>query len=160
MQLQDFRFVSEFDFRHSAKKCHRKILSTMRLGSSVLTMTSSVGQRRLSQSTLTCLILIAWSVCGVSAFVSSPGRRLHAQKQCRVPILAQNSDDEEGETTGIPQLPPSSRGSYKDRDTMSSKSGATFQQAPFVLSRKFELQYTCNVCETRNSNSVSRVACE
>ena len=28
----------------------------------------------------------------------------------------------------------------------------------YVANRKFELQYTCNVCETRNRNKVSRIA--
>jgi hypothetical protein len=137
----------------------------MRLASSVVTMTPSARQRRPSQSILTCFLLIAWSVCGVSAFVSSSGRRLHSQKQCRtIPILAQNSDDQgEPERTGVPQLPPCQDQRTRS-DTMSSDSGDSVQPAPFgapfVLRKKFELQYTCNVCETRNTNSVSRVACE
>jgi hypothetical protein len=156
--------VSEFDLDILHKKCQPKILSTMRLASSVMTMTPSVGQRRPSQSNVACFLLIAWSFCGASAFVSTSGCRLHAQKQCRgIPFLAQNSDDE-GETTGFPQLPPSSMRSRQDQQTnldiISSESIDNIPPAPFVMNRKFELQYTCNVCETRNSHSVSRVACE
>lgn len=29
---------------------------------------------------------------------------------------------------------------------------------PFVANHKFQLQYTCNICETRNSYSISRIA--
>jgi hypothetical protein len=142
----------------------------MRLAcSSVLTMTPSVGQHRLSKSIITCVILIAWCVCGTSAFVSSSGSRFQAQKQCRrlIPFLAQNSDDQgDGElTTGMPQLPPcQDQRTRSDVDSESDniwgQSGTTVQLGPFVASRKFQLQYTCNVCETRNTNSVSRVACE
>lgn len=139
-------------------------MSTMRLAS-VLTMTPSVGQHRLSRSALTCVFLIAWSVSGASAFVSSSRSRLPAQNQCRrlIPILAQNSDDQgEPESMGMPQLPPcQDQRTRSDSDSMWSHSGGnTVQLGPFVASKKFQLQYTCNVCETRNTNSVSRVACE
>jgi hypothetical protein len=139
----------------------------MILGSSVMTMTPSVGQHRPSRSTLTCFFLLAWSICGASAFVSSSGSRLLAQKQCRSPILLaqENSDDQgDGEPTVMPQLPPC-QDQRKRSETDSGKmwttpSGEKIQPGPFVASRKFQLQYTCNVCETRNTNSVSRVACE
>ena len=32
------------------------------------------------------------------------------------------------------------------------------KEKPFVASRKMELQYTCNICETRNCHKVSRIA--
>jgi hypothetical protein len=131
----------------------------------VPTMTPSMGQHRSFHSTLTCVLLIAWSLGGASAFVSSSRSRLQAQKQCRslIPILSQNSDDQGGEpTTGIPQLPPcQDQRTRSGSDTMwTTPSGDKVQPGPFVASRKFQLQYTCNVCETRNTNSVSRVACE
>jgi hypothetical protein len=141
----------------------KKRYDTTMILSSVFTITPSVG-RRLSQSTLTCLFVIVWSVCGASGFISSSIRQSHAQTQntwCRIripTILAQNSDDQ-AETTGIPQLPAigaSSLGSFQD---LPSVDGDQFVPTQ-VVSAKFELQYTCNVCETRNSHRVSRVACE
>jgi hypothetical protein len=132
-----------------------------------MTMTPSVGQRSPSRSTLTCFILFAWSLCGASAFVSSPGSRLLAQMQCRSPILlAQENSDDRGdvEATAMPQLPPGqdqrSRSSSESGTMWTTATGEKIQPGPFVASRKFQLQYTCNVCETRNTNSVSRVACE
>jgi mitochondrial protein import protein ZIM17 len=55
------------------------------------------------------------------------------------------------ESTGIPQLPPTSS-LPKDFDT------AKLSDKPFVANHKFQLQYTCNICETRNYHNVSRIA--
>ena len=53
--------------------------------------------------------------------------------------------------TEIPQLPPTT--SFSGREPVSQlQSDAAF------VGRKFELQYTCKVCETRNVHKVSRIA--
>jgi len=77
-------------------------------------------------------------------------------------------DDEEGgeveaSTTGIPQLPAFGGSSFSNSMDMKNP-GASFVRtdenhltdAAFA-SPKFKLQYTCNVCDTRNSHMVSRL---
>jgi mitochondrial protein import protein ZIM17 len=59
--------------------------------------------------------------------------------------------DVASESTGIPQL-PSTSSLPKDFDA------AKLSDKPFVANHKFQLQYTCNVCETRNYHNVSRIA--
>jgi hypothetical protein len=84
-----------------------------------------------------------------------------------LPSKRDSLDDEEAEVegwTGIPQLPAFGASSFSnpidmDSDIASSSfrrndennSGAAF------ASPKFKLQYTCNVCDTRNSHMVSRL---
>lgn len=58
------------------------------------------------------------------------------------------------EYNGIPQLPPI--GSSSISPDFSASANATPQ--PFVANHKFQLQYTCKICETRNFHSVSRIA--
>mmetsp|Transcript_15787 Transcript_15787/g.29787 ORF Transcript_15787/g.29787 Transcript_15787/m.29787 type:complete len:227 (+) Transcript_15787:71-751(+) len=65
-------------------------------------------------------------------------------------------------SAGIPSLPPIGQSSFTG-ETSSKKSGTirldgTSQAVGNVGSDKFELQYTCKVCETRNSHKVSRLA--
>lgn len=72
-------------------------------------------------------------------------------KRSHFPLPCQPKDDSsEGVSAGIPQLPPIGDSSFLDSDVPESK--------PFVASRKVQLQYTCNVCETRNTQSMSRIA--
>mmetsp|Transcript_65974 Transcript_65974/g.191175 ORF Transcript_65974/g.191175 Transcript_65974/m.191175 type:complete len:205 (-) Transcript_65974:115-729(-) len=71
-------------------------------------------------------------------------------------------DGEEEESTGIPQLPAFGASSFStshaDFSTgVPSSSPIDSPDAAFV-SPKFKLQYTCNICETRNSHMVSRLA--
>eukprot|EP00980_Cylindrotheca_fusiformis_P006562 scaffold1384_cov116-Cylindrotheca_fusiformis.AAC.40 len=74
--------------------------------------------------------------------------------------LSSNCDDDAGEhdkiASGIPQLPAIGSSSFHRRiPTVSAEmdnAGAAF------VSPKFELQYTCKVCNTRNCNLVSRIA--
>jgi len=86
-----------------------------------------------------------------------------------------DKDDEEGlspRPTAIPQLPPMSY--WRATGTSTNEEGGTSAQSsssssvaasssstasgPAFVSPKFELQYTCNKCETRNRVLVSRQA--
>jgi len=127
-----------------------------------------------------CWILLCWVQSGsrvVTSFVFQPqkearpsqqqehmqssscwvGRRISTSRLNRRHFLASNDNDDDGESS-IPQLPAFE--SHKTGPAASSVSGdaAQLHQKPFVASRKFQLQYTCNVCDTRNAHSVSRVA--
>jgi hypothetical protein len=84
----------------------------------------------------------------------------------RLRRLLDDDDDEGGGgggggRDGIPQLPPpgdsslSKGGGRGSSDDVGANSG---RGGPFVASRKFELQYTCCRCETRNCHRVSRTA--
>lgn len=61
----------------------------------------------------------------------------------------------------IPQLPPASSSS-RDRTDNDSIINLQDNSSTIVgavqLNRKLQLQYTCNVCETRNIHSISRIA--
>jgi len=65
-----------------------------------------------------------------------------------------NDGGDSVDTSGeIPQLP-----AFQSHKTGPAAEPEGEFQKPFVASRKFQLQYTCNVCETRNKHSVSRIA--
>lgn len=69
---------------------------------------------------------------------------------------ASDDDDQGPLESGIPQLPAIGSSSFSTGGggfTPSSDGGPSA-----FVSRKFELQYTCGVCETRNCHSVSRIA--
>ena len=70
-------------------------------------------------------------------------------------------DSEEEESTGIPQLPAfgasSFSNSHVDFSTGMPSSPPTNSPDAAFVSPKFKLQYTCNICETRNSHMVSRL---
>ncbi len=70
-------------------------------------------------------------------------------------------DSEEEEYTGVPQLPAFGASSFSNSHVnfstgMPSSLPYDPADAAFV-SPKFKLQYTCNICETRNSHMVSRL---
>ena len=77
-------------------------------------------------------------------------------------IFANNHDSNEEECEAgskIPCLPPIGASSFdgessEDMDTINL--GGESQNVGFV-GQKFELQYTCKICETRNSHKVSRL---
>lgn len=76
-----------------------------------------------------------------------------------------NNDDktEDNESIDIPCLPSIGQSSFTGDTTKSKKSGTmrldgASHAVGNVGSEKFELQYTCKVCETRNSHKVSRLA--
>jgi hypothetical protein len=76
-------------------------------------------------------------------------------------------DDHESDGTAamegrvMPQLLPAGLGSSASMKTAESSVDFTSRpaSAPLVAS-KFELQYTCNICNTRNKHRVSRIACK
>lgn len=83
--------------------------------------------------------------------------------------LNSNEDDAQeaaqNEQTGLPMLPhfgSSSQSMFDPFDgtlphlTPQEKEEESLKQ--YVANRKFELQYTCNVCDTRNCHKVSRIA--
>ena len=83
----------------------------------------------------TAFLIASSFFVGSAAFLVSPVKRTS------LALLSSSSD----EPTKIPQLP-----------AWSSFQGE--EKAASFASDKFEIQYTCKVCETRNSNKVSRVA--
>lgn len=87
-------------------------------------------------------------------------------------MLARSQDDEAEESaaqqkdkgSALPQLPhfgSSSQSTFNPFDGTLPHLKPQEQDPElkkYVANRKFELQYTCNVCNTRNCNKVSRVA--
>jgi len=69
----------------------------------------------------------------------------------------------EGDESPFPCLPPIGFSSYDESTTTTTvtcgnNTDSDIQQSSPFVGHKFELQYTCKVCETRNSNRVSRIA--
>ena len=96
------------------------------------------------------------------AFLPSPSvehrwmnqSRLYARKRRRNP--SRFNEDHEGNdpmNNNIPQLPPSTG----RPTTILQKSGSGKEDDPPLVTRKFQLSYTCKVCDTKNSHMVSRV---
>jgi hypothetical protein len=76
-----------------------------------------------------------------------------------------DKDEDYRQGTGIPQLPAIGSSSFGtnsvpfDQETAEDDvTGAKTVVVGSVVAKKFELQYTCNVCETRNCHRVSRLA--
>jgi hypothetical protein len=64
--------------------------------------------------------------------------------------------------TGIPCLPPIGDTSFDPRNNENSaektiRLGGSPQKVAKVGGHRFQLQYTCKICETRNSHKVSRM---
>ena len=90
---------------------------------------------------------------------------LAANRCCRIATAVRaafDEDEEPGDDSGIPQLPAIGESSF------GTKPQARFvshqqpladgeKRAVAFVSDKFELQYTCKVCETRNAHRVSRI---
>lgn len=53
----------------------------------------------------------------------------------------------------IPQLPP-----IGASESSTNPTSLINDDKPFVANHKFQIQYTCNICETRNTNTISRLA--
>jgi hypothetical protein len=66
-----------------------------------------------------------------------------------------DQDDCESVSSGIPQLPPAIGASSFHNQSPSTIRDAA--QTTAFVSPKFELQYTCKVCNTRNCHLVSRI---
>jgi DNL zinc finger len=61
----------------------------------------------------------------------------------------------------IPQLPASRSilsSNHNNNTSTASSSSSSSYTIPLQLHKKLQLQYTCNVCETRNVHSISRIA--
>mmetsp|Transcript_119 Transcript_119/g.178 ORF Transcript_119/g.178 Transcript_119/m.178 type:complete len:208 (+) Transcript_119:61-684(+) len=99
-----------------------------------------------------------FGTCGTGAlykgFRAIDGLSLHARRRN---LRRHGRSSEESEP--IPMLPPA--GLIQPRPISEFTSGTTplnDSPAPHVVSPKVELQYTCNICETRNSHQMSRLA--
>ena len=73
---------------------------------------------------------------------------------CLQSKMNDNCEESESEDSSIPQLPAIGASSFETNGlpTIQEKDS----QAAFV-SPKFQLQYTCKVCDTRNCHLVSRI---
>lgn len=73
-------------------------------------------------------------------------------------LLDDEDDDDIENNNGrtsdvIPQLPP-----IGSSESSTNPTGLINDDKPFVANHKFQIQYTCNICETRNTNTISRIA--
>jgi hypothetical protein len=69
-------------------------------------------------------------------------------------INLHDRDDAEQDERKIPMLPAIGGSSFGDQ---SLNAPGLSSDKPSFVGEKFELQYTCKVCETRNTNRVSRI---
>lgn len=76
--------------------------------------------------------------------------------------MNQNDENDDTETDIIPCLPPIGESSFTGETTHQNgemiRLDGTSHDVCHVGSERFELQYTCKICETRNSHKVSRMA--
>jgi DNL zinc finger len=81
---------------------------------------------------------------------------LHRRSHMILSERRRNPSDEERDLRPsqdvIPQLPPI--GSTSSADFSSSVA----DNRPYVAHHKMQLQYTCNICETRNTHTINRIA--
>ena len=93
---------------------------------------------------------------GVNVYHPNVDRHL---KNAKRNLLHMNEDDDDVEHTNgrvsdvIPQLPP-----IGSSESSTNPSSLSNEDKPFVANHKFQIQYTCNICETRNTNTISRIA--
>ena len=108
------------------------------------------------------------------SFVVFPQQRAEFRTTTTTTTLKQSGDDDSSEESSsvkesssseIPLLPHfgiSSQSTFNPFDGTLPHLQPQQEEDPdlkkYVANRKFELQYTCNVCETRNRNKVSRIA--
>jgi len=112
-------------------------------------------------------MLLALSLLGIvqqcQAFtLLAANRRFHTESTVR----AASNDDEytDDDESSIPQLPAIGESSFgtkkspslSDQHQPSSLEDGEKRAVAFV-SDKFELQYTCKICDTRNAHRVSRL---
>ena len=87
------------------------------------------------------------------------GGQLINARRCSLKIKDLDDDDDDFEVDNgrvldvIPQLPPIGASKSSTNPT-----GLINDDKPFVANHKFQIQYTCNICETRNTNTISRLA--
>ena len=86
-----------------------------------------------------------------------------AHQESSIVLYASSEKDDavdEVEQTSIPCLPPIGESSFSgetSKDSEMIRLDGTSQAVNHVGSEKFELQYTCKVCETRNIYKISRM---
>jgi protein import protein ZIM17 len=89
------------------------------------------------------------------------GYRWHSRLSARQRRNVEEDDDDDNvpssSPSGIPQLPAKGSTSRANKNGSSSFDDDTTTK-PFVASKKFSIQYTCNICETRNTHLISRIA--
>lgn len=68
-----------------------------------------------------------------------------------------NDNNSNADSDEIPQLPSFGGSSFDATAAVSRKFNDLPEEKRMVVDRKFELQYTCKVCDTRNSHKVSRI---
>jgi hypothetical protein len=71
-----------------------------------------------------------------------------------------SNDDENTQNLSAPKLLPATTTASSMIPSTSTAKNTKHSTAPAFLGSKFELQYTCNKCNTRNRHRVSRVACK
>ena len=72
--------------------------------------------------------------------------------------LSDETNDTANDKPGIPQLPPPGTTSFGTIPSVANAIPEDEAPPAALVGRKFELQYTCNICDTRNCHKVSRVA--
>lgn len=116
------------------------------------------------------LFLLGWLTPLTQSFVLPPSHG--ALRAMTLSAKYDNNDDDDAEDTlkqeqesGLPLLPyfgSSSQTFFDPFDGtlphLKPENDPDADAKPFVANRKFELQYTCNICDTRNCHKVSRVA--
>lgn len=98
-------------------------------------------------------------LAGTAAFSPAPSTSTLTRSSSLLTLAARrrnrSSEDNAGDEprSEIPQLPPTTSFDKNSKTQVASlQSGAAF------VGRKLDLQYTCKVCETRNTHKVSRIA--
>ena len=89
------------------------------------------------------IIFLVAAICPAEAFAPS----IRSRRSPFVTTRAKPTDEE----SEIPLLPPPGESSYSAPSTNKKQDSRSS-----VLSKKFEIQYTCKKCETRNSHFISR----
>ncbi len=123
---------------------------------------------RIMMRSALCLLALTWNT-PVQSFQIVPATQAIGCPRVSVSYFSslgclqakRSFEDEEEESMSIPQLPAfgasSFSNSHVDFSTSMSPSPKSDNPDTAFVTPKFKLQYTCNVCETRNSHMVSRL---
>ncbi|CAJ1969380.1 unnamed protein product [Cylindrotheca closterium] len=115
------------------------------------------------------IALVSFLFVQANSFATLPSLTTKIQRKClgygchQFPPLKQSSDDHEEIESKIPQLPAIGTSSLHQGGSSTvqaepqGNSHEPLNDVAFV-SPKFQLQYTCKVCNTRNHHLVSRIA--
>ena len=97
------------------------------------------------------------TVLSLSSFVRVPTTRTIWTAARRRNPSRDEDGEEYTENKEIPQLPSYGTSSFDERAAVQRKLLDQQDTTPAFVGRKFELQYTCKICETRNIHKVSRI---